>query len=156
MMDHTMTKNTDSIPHIIWPAEALRRVEQEAADSIGMTLYELMQRAGEAAFAVARRAYPQARHWLILCGHGNNGGDGYVVARLALAAGITVTLLAQESDKPLPEEAAKARETWLEAAGVIHAADTAWPEEVNMPATPPSSAAIFAATASLVGFCSRV
>jgi len=132
MTDHTVKKNPVSIPHSVWPAEALRRVEQEAADSIGMTLYELMQRAGEAAFAVARRAYPQARHWLILCGHGNNGGDGYVVARLALAAGITVTLLAQESDKPLPEEAAKARETWLEAAGVIHAADTAWPEEVDL------------------------
>jgi len=97
-----------------------------------MTLYELMQRAGEAAFAVARTTYPRARHWLILCGHGNNGGDGYVVARLAMAAGMTVTLLALESEKPLPEEATKARESWLEAAGVIHAADKAWPEGVDL------------------------
>lgn len=46
-----------------------------------------MQRAGEAAFQLASGAYPASAHWLILCGHGNNGGDGYVVARLAQAAG---------------------------------------------------------------------
>ena len=68
-----------------------------------------MQRAGEAAFNVARTAYPDASHYLILCGHGNNGGDGYVVARLAVAAGLRVTLMALESDKPLPEEAGMAR-----------------------------------------------
>ncbi len=62
---------------------------------MGLTLYELMLRAGEAAFQVCRSAYPDARHWLVLCGHGNNGGDGYVVARLAKAVGIEVTLLAR-------------------------------------------------------------
>lgn len=110
-----MKKNPASIPHSIWPADEIKRAEREAADSLGLTLYELMLRAGEAAFQVARDAYPDSRRWLVLCGHGNNGGDGYVVARLAKAAGIEVTLLAQESDKPLPEEAAQAREAWLNA-----------------------------------------
>ena len=81
-----MKKNPASIPHSIWHADDLRRAEKEAADSLGITLYELMLRAGEAAFNVARSAYPQAAHWMILCGHGNNGGDGYVVARLTQAA----------------------------------------------------------------------
>ena len=96
-MDHTMTKNPDSIPYNIWPAEALRLAEREAADSLGLTLFELMQRAGEAAFQLASCAYPASAHWLILCGHGNNGGDGYVVARLAQAVGRRVTLLAASS-----------------------------------------------------------
>ena len=113
MTDHTMKKNPVSIPHTVWYADDIRRGEREAADALGLTLYELMLRAGEAAFQVCRSAYPDARHWLVLCGHGNNGGDGYVVARLAKAVGIEVTLLAQESDKPLPEEAALAREAWL-------------------------------------------
>ena len=121
MTDHTVKKNPASIPHSIWHADDLRRAEKEAADSLGITLYELMLRAGEAAFNVVRSAYPQAAHWLILCGHGNNGGDGYVVARLAVAAGIRVTLLALESDKPLPEEADAAREAWLNAGGGIPA-----------------------------------
>ncbi|KKY83672.1 carbohydrate kinase [Enterobacter cloacae] len=132
MTDHTVKKNPASIPHSIWPADDLRRAEKEAADSLGITLYELMQRAGEAAFTVAREAWPDAAHWLILCGHGNNGGDGYVVARLALAAGFSVTLLALESDNPLPEEAQAARDAWLNAGGVIHAPDVCWPEEVDL------------------------
>lgn len=132
MTDHTVKKNPASIPHSTWHADDLRRAEKEAADSLGITLYELMQRAGEAAFTVARSAWPQSTHWLILCGHGNNGGDGYVVARLAVAAGIRVTLLALESDKPLPEEASAAREAWLNAGGVIHAPDIVWPEDVDL------------------------
>ncbi|MEG5841138.1 bifunctional ADP-dependent NAD(P)H-hydrate dehydratase/NAD(P)H-hydrate epimerase [Enterobacter mori] len=132
MTDHTVKKNPASIPHSIWHADDLRRAEKEAADSLGITLYELMLRAGEAAFNVARRAYPQAAHWLILCGHGNNGGDGYVVARLAVAAGLRVTLLAVESEHLLPEEASAAREAWLNAGGVIHASDILWPEEVDL------------------------
>ncbi|WP_081019180.1 NAD(P)H-hydrate epimerase, partial [Citrobacter amalonaticus] len=113
MTDHTMKKNPISIPHSIWPADDIKRLEREAADTLGLTLFELMLRAGEAVFDVARESRPYARRWLVLCGHGNNGGDGYVVARLAKAAGILVTLVALESDKPLPEEAAQAREAWL-------------------------------------------
>lgn len=127
-----MTRIPQSIPHSIWPADELRRAEKTAAESLGIPLYELMQRAGQAAFDVARDAYPASRHWLILCGHGNNGGDGYVVARLAQGAGICVTLLAQVSEKPLPEEAQAARDAWLAADGVIHQFNIPWPQDVDL------------------------
>lgn len=91
-----------------------------------------MQRAGGAAFEHLTRRWPDARHWLILCGHGNNGGDGYIVARLAQAVGFEVTLLACEGSKPLAEEAQTARDSWLAAGGLIHAADAAWPEKVDV------------------------
>ncbi|RPH28510.1 bifunctional ADP-dependent NAD(P)H-hydrate dehydratase/NAD(P)H-hydrate epimerase [Buttiauxella warmboldiae] len=132
MTDLSLKITAKSIPHSVWSADWLRTAEKQAADYLGVTLYELMQRAGAAAFHLARELYPQSQHWLVACGHGNNGGDGYVVARLAQAAGIRVTLLALESDKPLPEEAACARDAWLDAAGVIHAPHHLWPEDIDL------------------------
>lgn len=57
-MDHNMKKNPVSIPHSIWPADDIKRLERDAADAFGLTLYELMLRAGDAAFRVARDSYP--------------------------------------------------------------------------------------------------
>lgn len=57
-----------------------------------------MERAGRAVFESLRRHWPQARRLLIVCGAGNNGGDGYVIARLAhQAAGLAprVVMLAE-------------------------------------------------------------
>ncbi|MEA7599480.1 hypothetical protein ONQ66_21475, partial [Salmonella enterica subsp. enterica serovar Montevideo] len=42
----------------------IKRLERDAADAFGLTLYELMLRAGDAAFRVARDSYPDTRHWL--------------------------------------------------------------------------------------------
>lgn len=132
MSNQESKTNPHSLPYSVWPAQALRQLERDGADALGITLYELMQRAGQAVCERGRSLWPEARHWLILCGHGNNGGDGYVVARLAQAAGLQVTLLACESSKPLPQEAQSARNAWLEAGGEIHAADAPWPEQVDL------------------------
>ncbi|MDI9223847.1 bifunctional ADP-dependent NAD(P)H-hydrate dehydratase/NAD(P)H-hydrate epimerase [Pantoea sp. EA-12] len=132
MRNQAIEANPRSLTHSVWPAQAMRQLERDAADSLGLTLYELMHRAGQASYELARAQWPQTQHWLILCGHGNNGGDGYVVARLAQAAGINITLLACEGNHPLPEEAQSAQQAWLEAGGVIHAATAAWPETVDL------------------------
>ncbi|MFP5383678.1 MAG: NAD(P)H-hydrate dehydratase, partial [Gammaproteobacteria bacterium] len=52
-----------------------------------------MERAGQAAFASIQRRWPQAQRILVLCGGGNNGGDGYVIASLARRAGKDVTVI---------------------------------------------------------------
>lgn len=132
MTDHNQRENPRSLPHSVWPAQAIGALERTAADSLGISLYELMQRAGAAAFRHIRQRWPHACHWLILCGHGNNGGDGYVVARLAQAAGIEVTLLACEGSSALPDEAQAARAAWLEAGGLIHAAEASWPDGIDL------------------------
>lgn len=58
---------------------------------------DLMERAGQAAFSLLREFWPEARRVAVVCGGGNNGGDGYVVARLALDAGLTVYLYQSRS-----------------------------------------------------------
>lgn len=132
MSNQDSKKNSRSLPYSVWPAQAVAQLEQQGADALGITLYELMLRAGQAAYEHLTAHWPEASHWLILCGHGNNGGDGYVLARLGQAAGKTVTLLACESEKALPEEAQRARGAWLDAGGEIHAADAVWPEQIDV------------------------
>lgn len=121
-----------SLPHSVFAADWLRQAESQAAQETGISLFTLMQRAATAAFTLARGEFPAAKHWLVLCGHGNNGGDGYEVARLAKAAGIKVTLLAVESKKPLPDEAQTAAQDWRKAGGLVQSADAKWPDDIGL------------------------
>jgi NAD(P)H-hydrate epimerase len=132
MTSHSEKPYADSLPHSVWSADWIRQAEPVAAAALGISLYQLMLRAGSAAYALARDHYPTSSHWLVLCGHGNNGGDGYVVARLAMADGVKVTLIACEGSRPLPLEAANARQAWLESGGEILPANSRWPEEIDL------------------------
>jgi NAD(P)H-hydrate epimerase len=78
-----------------------------------------MKRAGLAVFEAARARFPEARRWLCLCGAGNNGGDGYVIARLARSAGIEVTVCALRDIDGLSGDAATAAADWLAADGAV-------------------------------------
>ncbi|WP_226067337.1 bifunctional ADP-dependent NAD(P)H-hydrate dehydratase/NAD(P)H-hydrate epimerase [Dickeya zeae] len=120
------------LPHTVFLPDWLRREEPHAAESVGVSLYTLMQRAGAAAFHIARQHYPAARHWLILCGHGNNGGDGYVMATLARAAGITATVVAVSGDRSLPPEAHLAHQAWHDAGGSEQHSEAPWPDDVDL------------------------
>ena len=92
----------------ILTAEAMRNAEQAAMDS-GTPVETLMERAGAAlAEGAVRFAGPLPA--LVLCGPGNNGGDGYVAARYLAARGIDVRVAALAEPK---SDAAKwARSRW--------------------------------------------
>lgn len=75
-----------------------------------------MVEAGEAVFQTIIQQYPTCKKIWILCGKGNNGGDGYVVAKLAKAAGFDVSLAAfSEPANDIP--AAQARAEWVSTGG---------------------------------------
>jgi ADP-dependent NAD(P)H-hydrate dehydratase / NAD(P)H-hydrate epimerase len=80
-----------SLPADLFTADQIRQIEARVI-AAGLSGAELMQRAGAAAFGVLRQHWPLARAITVVCGAGNNGGDGRVVARLAAEAGLRVTL----------------------------------------------------------------
>jgi len=82
----------------------------------GIAGYALMQRAAAAAWRELLRRWPRAQRIAVVCGPGNNGGDGYEIARLARAAGLEVTLC-QVGTAPRSGDAATARKAWLDAGG---------------------------------------
>lgn len=68
----------------------------------------LMAQAGKAAFQVLRQRWPQARKLVVMCGVGNNAGDGYVLARLAHEAGLEVRVIQVGDPKRLQGDALNA------------------------------------------------
>jgi NAD(P)H-hydrate epimerase len=101
----------------LYSSEAVRRLDA-AAIAAGTPGLVLMRRAGAAALAALRRHWPRARCLLVLCGPGNNGGDGYVLATLARRAGLRVAVLALQGRPPLSDDARAARAEW-EAVGTV-------------------------------------
>ena len=70
-----------SLPNTLYSADQVKNIEQFAINECGIPGYTLMQDAGQAAFDQISAKYPECQSICVICGTGNNGGDGYVVAR---------------------------------------------------------------------------
>ncbi|WP_455198928.1 NAD(P)H-hydrate dehydratase [Kaarinaea lacus] len=81
-----------TLPSLLYRAEQVRELDRIAIEEEGTPGMTLMERAGIAAFDEIRRRWPEKRMMGVLCGAGNNGGDGFVVARLAHEAGYKVSV----------------------------------------------------------------
>lgn len=81
--------------------------------------YGLMQRAGLAAWQCLQRHWPQARRISVVCGPGNNGGDGYVLARLAQRSGREVSVLRLAEHMPASALAQRACTDYVAGGGHI-------------------------------------
>jgi ADP-dependent NAD(P)H-hydrate dehydratase / NAD(P)H-hydrate epimerase len=113
------------LPLEIYSVASVRAIDRRAIDEAGIPGYTLMQRAGEAAARECVSAYPRAKRWQVLCGPGNNGGDGFVVARVARAAGVDVRLVCLADPASLGGDAGAALKAWLDDGGSIAAWDGA-------------------------------
>lgn len=108
-----------SLPANIYSVAAVRETDRTTIEDHGVPGYTLMTRAGVAAVSEARGRYPDARRWQVICGAGNNGGDGYVVARLAAQDGIAVSVLALVDPERLTGDAATAYGDFAAEGGVV-------------------------------------
>lgn len=104
----------------IYQSKQIREFEKLAQERFSITSSTLMQRAGKAAFEFLLRRWPQAQKIAIFCGGGNNGGDGYVIAALAHARALQVTIYQVGSQDNLSEAAKAALETCQKADIPIH------------------------------------
>ncbi len=110
--------------------DTVRALEAAACRAGGFASFELMRRAGAAAFRYLREHWPAARRIAVVSGTGNNGGDGYVLAALARDAGLEVAVLQVGA----PAEKGDARQAWqaLEVAGVPVAHDAGVLSQVEL------------------------
>ncbi len=107
------------LPANIYSVASVREMDRTAIEDNGIPGYTLMTRAGAAAARAALQRFPRARTWQVVCGAGNNGGDGYVIARLAREEGINVSLLSLVDPDRLAGDAATARDDYVAAGGTI-------------------------------------
>jgi NAD(P)H-hydrate epimerase len=109
----------------LYRAAQIRQAEQIAINELQISAWQLMQLAGAAAFARLRQRWPQCRELWVFCGAGNNGGDGYVLARLALEAGFRVQVYALAEPGKLQGDAQRACSGYLQAGGRLDCFDPA-------------------------------
>lgn len=76
----------------VYQTSQIRELERLAKERFNITGEMMMQRAGKSAFDCLLRHWPSAKKIGVICGAGNNGGDGYVLAKLAHDIGFEVTV----------------------------------------------------------------
>src|SRR4029077_6889312 len=76
----------------LWHPEEVRELDRRAIQELGLPGLALMECAGAAAADALREHYGDSVSVSVLCGPGNNGGDGFVVARHLLVAGLSVSV----------------------------------------------------------------
>src|SRR2546430_27731 len=110
-----------ALPNALYSTAQVRALDAYAINELGIAGYTLMKRAGEAALRYLRTRWPMAHRIVIVCGRGNNAGDGYVLARFAHAAGLTVTVLSASPPQQLRGDARLAYEDFWGSGGTAHA-----------------------------------
>lgn len=88
--------------HRIVTAAQMKEIER-AGNAHGLPYLQMMENAGLAAYTQLRARLPQGGALLIVCGKGNNGGDGLVMARAAAQDGWRVVVLLAEGDPKTPD-----------------------------------------------------
>lgn len=100
------------LPSTLYSTESIRKLENIAINEYNIAGYELMKRAGKALFNYFQDKYPLARHVTVFCGSGNNAGDGYIFAWLAMQAKLKVSVVSLVGINKLQGDAKFAWKEW--------------------------------------------
>ena len=97
--------------HRIVTAAQMKEIEQ-AGDAHGLPYLQMMENAGLAAYAELQKQFPHPGRLLVVCGKGNNGGDGYRTAIELLNKEYDVNVVQVAGKAPKSEEAKAALAEW--------------------------------------------
>jgi len=123
MSSHLFSQSLLPLP--LYRAEQARQLDQLAIEEERVSGFELMLSAGREAFRTLLKNWPDCQSLTLFCGGGNNGGDGYIIARLAKQQNMKVELVALVDPSSLTGEAAEAF-AWASEVGI---AISAWTED---------------------------
>lgn len=104
--------NTGKLPYALYRASQVRAFDRIAIEEFDIPGTELMERAGTRAYRFMKARWPDLSAIAVVCGMGNNGGDGYVIARLASQDGLRVRVLQLGDAGQLRGDAREMAESW--------------------------------------------
>lgn len=102
-----------TLPDHLYSAAQTREIDRTIIEDHHISGSELMSRAAAAALDILIKTWPQTKHITVVCGAGNNGGDGYDLAHLAINQGFHVELIELGNPEKMSAEAANARQGFL-------------------------------------------
>ena len=108
----------NKLPESVYLAEQVREMDRLAIEEHGIPGIDLMRKAGLAVFNTIQKYY-LAYDVTVFCGAGNNAGDGYVVAKLALEAGLKVSVCYLSKPENLIGDAYTAYQDYIQAGGEV-------------------------------------
>ena len=123
---------TRELPAALYRPDQVAELDRRAIEDFNTPGFELMRRAGAVAYRALRAAWPGRCHLCVLCGGGNNGGDGYIIAELARRDGLSVDLLYLLDPARLQGSAAQAAQRYQDAGGHPQAFDGELPDECDV------------------------
>lgn len=116
-MTHRVLPKTEQLPRALYRAAQVRDLDRQVIERFEVPGAALMERAGSAAFKYGYDRWPEVRRCVVLCGTGNNGGDGFVFALQAQAAGWQVRVLQLGEPDSIGGDARLFADQWREAGG---------------------------------------
>jgi NAD(P)H-hydrate epimerase len=116
----------------LYTAAQVRELDRMAIEDEGIPGYELMCRAGAALLGCIQNAWPEVKRVCVLCGPGNNGGDGYVLARLLHESGVQVWVQCLCDPARLRGDAQQAARDFLAAGGQVEAFSGTLPAQAEL------------------------
>lgn len=114
------TMDARGLPTELYCAAQVRELDRLAIENGGIAGIDLMNRAGYVAFSALQKRWPNVCRVVVLCGSGNNGGDGFVVARLARESGLDVEVYRPQGASEPRGDALLALHAWRSDGGVVN------------------------------------